>query len=347
MLKINMFSTADKVKGQGVGSAYVELVKMLRSHFNGQFKITINDYGHRADISHYHTINPSFYMSTFLPGRGKKIGYVHFLPETLEGSLKIPQPFRGLFYKYVIAFYKRMDHIVVVNPTFIPKLVAYGIDEQKITYIPNFVDPKSFYPVDSDQKQALRKQYGYSSDSFMVLGSGQIQTRKGVLDFIKLAQDNPDVQFVWTGGFSFGKMTAGYAELERVVQNPPANLSFPGIVPRDKIVDYYNMADLFLLPSYNELFPMSVLEAFSTHTPVMLRNLTLYESIIDGYYVPTSNESDMNDQLHRLIIDHDALLDLQQRSKKAAQRYSEDHLAQIWYDFYTKQAKDKRYVSKK
>ncbi len=98
MLKINMFSTADKVKGQGgVGSAYVELVKMLRSHFNGQFKITINDYGHRADISHYHTINPSFYMSTFLPGRGKKIGYVHFLPETLEGSLKIPQPFRGAF----------------------------------------------------------------------------------------------------------------------------------------------------------------------------------------------------------------------------------------------------------
>lgn len=347
MLKINMFSTADKVKGQGVGSAYVELVKMLRNHFAGQFKITINDYWHRADITHYHTINPSFYLSTFMPGRGKKVGYVHFLPETLEGSLKIPQPFRGIFYRYVIAFYKRMDHIVVVNPTFIPKLVAYGIAEEKITYIPNFVDPTVFYPVDNDKKIKLRTQYGYSENSFMVLGSGQIQTRKGVLDFIKLAEDNPNVQFVWTGGFSFGKMTAGYAELERVVQNPPANLSFPGIVPREKIVDYYNMADLFLLPSYNELFPMSVLEAFSTHTPVMLRNLSLYESIIDGYYVPTSNERDMDDQLHRLIIDPEALADLKERSAQAAQRYSEDHLAQIWYDFYTEQAKGKRYVSKK
>ena len=42
MLRINMFSTADKVKGQGVGSAYVELVRMLKDHFPNDFKITIN-----------------------------------------------------------------------------------------------------------------------------------------------------------------------------------------------------------------------------------------------------------------------------------------------------------------
>lgn len=122
MLKINMFSTAEKVKGQGVGSAYVELVKMLKKHFANDFKITVNKYG-RADITHYHTINPTFYLSTFSKKRGRKIGYVHFLPETLDGSIKLPQPFKGIFYKYVIAFYKRMDHIVVVNPTFIDKLV--------------------------------------------------------------------------------------------------------------------------------------------------------------------------------------------------------------------------------
>jgi 1,2-diacylglycerol-3-alpha-glucose alpha-1,2-galactosyltransferase len=37
MLKINMFSTADKVKGQGVGSAYLELVRMLKDHFPDDF----------------------------------------------------------------------------------------------------------------------------------------------------------------------------------------------------------------------------------------------------------------------------------------------------------------------
>ena len=118
MIKITMFSSADKVAGQGVGSAYLELVNLLRSRYQDQLDVQINHY-RGSDISHYHTIDLPFYFSTFSKKRGRKIGYVHFLPETLEGSLKIPQPFRGIFYHYVIAFYKRMDHLVVVNPSFI------------------------------------------------------------------------------------------------------------------------------------------------------------------------------------------------------------------------------------
>jgi 1,2-diacylglycerol-3-alpha-glucose alpha-1,2-galactosyltransferase len=339
MLKINMFSTADKVKGQGVGSAYDELISMLKKHFPQEFKITINSYK-TADISHYHTINPSFYLSTFSKKRGRKIGYVHFIPETLEGSLKIPQPFKGIFYRYVIAFYKRMDHIVVVNPSFIPKLEKYGIMADKITYIPNFVSKNEFYAVDSQQKRALRAAHGYDQNRFTVLGSGQIQTRKGVLDFVELAKRNPTIQFIWTGGFSFGKITEGYSQLEKIVKDPPANLSFPGIIDREKMVTYYNMADLFLLPSYNELFPMSVLEAFATNTPVMLRDLKLYQSIIDGYYLAAKDVDEMNDQLLELINDQAKLGQLKRATQRASQQYSESRLAKVWHDFYTQQARE-------
>lgn len=339
MLKINMFSTADKVKGQGVGSAYVELVRMLKDHFPDDFDIKINSYA-LADISHYHTINPSFYLSTFSNKRGRRIGYVHFIPETLEGSIRIPQPFKSIFYKYVIAFYKRMDHIVVVNPSFIPKLENYGIPKNRITYIPNFVSKDEFYDVDAQTKRSLRIEYGYDPERFTVLGSGQIQTRKGVLDFVELAKQNPNVQFIWTGGFSFGKITEGYADLERVVKDPPSNLSFPGIIDRAKMVQYYNMSDLFLLPSYNELFPMSVLEAFSTNTPVMLRDLELYKSIIGGYYLPAADETAMNDQLHELLLNPNKLADLQKEATIASERYSENHLAKVWYDFYNQQSKE-------
>lgn len=82
------------------------------------------------------------------------MGYVHFLPETLEGSLKLPWIARKVLYRYVIAFYKRMDALVVVNPTFIPKLEAYGIAREKITYIPNFVSKKEFHPIASEEKSS-------------------------------------------------------------------------------------------------------------------------------------------------------------------------------------------------
>ena len=56
-----------------------------------------------------------------------------------------------------------------------------------------------------------------------VLGAGQVQTRKGVLDFVNVAKQMPDVQFVWAGGFSFGRITDGYEELKKLQENPPEN----------------------------------------------------------------------------------------------------------------------------
>lgn len=40
-------------------------------------------------------------------------------------------------------------------------------------------------------------------DKFVVLGVGQIQHRKGVLDFVEVAKEFPELQFVWAGGLLF------------------------------------------------------------------------------------------------------------------------------------------------
>ncbi|GAJ27311.1 glycosyltransferase LafB [Liquorilactobacillus sucicola DSM 21376 = JCM 15457] len=336
MLKVHMFSSATKVKGQGVGSAYTELVNLLREHFADEIDVQINKFS-RSDISHYHTVDFKFYLSTFLPNRGRKIGYVHFLPETIDGSLKIPQPFKGIFFHYLIAFYKRMDQLVVVNPSFIEDLMRYGVPKEKIVYIPNFVSKKSFFELSREEKKELRKKNKIPVDKFVVIGTGQIQERKGVADFIELAYRLPHIQFIWVGGFSFGKMTDGYNELKKVVDNPPANLVFPGIVERKQMNEFYNLADLFLLPSFNELFPMSVLEAFSCALPVMLRDLTLYKSIIAGAYLPTSNVDEMEAGIKCLSDNKEKLKELRGKAVEASSRYSEEHLAQRWYSFYKEQ----------
>lgn len=342
MIRITMLSRADTVKGQGVGSAYDELVKMLKERFSSEFHIEINTTS-KADVSHYHTINPEFYLSTFSKkSRGVRVGYVHFLPETLKGSIDLFPPFQKVFNWYVMSFYRRMDLLVVVNPSFIPELVAAGIPEDKICYIPNFVSREDFYPQAPTEKVATRQRLGFSQDDFIVLGVGQVQKRKGVDDFIQLAKENPDLQFVWAGGFSFGKLTDGYDEYREVYENPPANLTFTGILDRSELVDYYNMVDVFLLPSYNELFPMSILEAFSCHTPVMVRNLELYESVISGYYLGTEDRVEMGAKLRELAADPSQLAHYADLSAKAAEHYSEDNVAKIWYRFYTDLAQGKQ-----
>ncbi len=335
MLKINMFSSADKVKGQGVGSAYNELIKMLKEKFPDEFEISINKYV-KTDISHYHTVDPFFYLSTFFKKRrGTRIGYVHFLPETLEGSISIFGPFQKLFNKYVISFYKRMDQLVVVNPSFIEKLGEAGINTSKVTYIPNFVSQDIFYEAEVLDKEKWRTEIGYTQSDLIVLGAGQIQQRKGLDDFVQLAIDNPSIQFIWAGGFSFGKITDGYDRYKKVYDNPPANLLFTGIVDRSELVKYYNLADVFLLPSYNELFPMSILEGFNCGTPIMLRDLELYHSIIDGKYISTQNKAEMEKELREIEKNRELLQKYQQASREAGEYYSKENVSKIWYDYYT------------
>ncbi|CCI87928.1 Glycosyl transferase CpoA [Lactobacillus gigeriorum DSM 23908 = CRBIP 24.85] len=331
-----MFSQADSVKGQGVGSAYNELVNLMRTKLVDEFYMTINKYG-STDLTHYHTINPTYFANSFSPARGRKIGYVHFLPNTLQGSIKLPGFAQDAFADYVIKFYRRMDQIVVVNPIFIDKLVEYGISREKVKYIPNFVSKKEFYPQSLAQKNAFRNELGIPHDKFVVFGDGQVQERKGVDDFAKLAEANPDVQFIWAGGFSFGKITDGYDHYKELVDHGPANLTFTGIIDREKLVNYLNIADLFLLPSFDELFPMSVLEAFSCGTPVLLRDLDLYKAIIDGYYMHGDDFEELNAQLHQIIADPSLLTKYRELSLQASEQYSEDHLADIWNEFYHEQ----------
>lgn len=334
MIKINMLSTADSVKGQGVGAAYNELINMLKKHFPNELQIMINDHGY-SDISHFHTIDPRFFIQAHnTQRRGIKIGYVHFLPDTLEGSIKVPKVFTGLLYKYVLSFYQKMDQLVVVNPSFIDALEAYGLRREIITYIPNFVSKESFFPQSITKKKAFRKKLGIPSEALVVLGVGQIQKRKGIDDFVQLAINNPHIQFVWAGGFSFGQITDGYDTYKKIYDNPPKNLLFAGMIDRQDMNYYYNLADVFLLPSYNELFPMAILEAFSCGTAVMLRDLDLYHAIIKNYYIPTLDRHEMDHKLNDIYHNRSLLAKYKEQSLKASEQYSEEAVAKIWFDYY-------------
>ena len=56
-----MMSSATKVKGQGVGSAYIEQVNLVKNGLSDKFEVTENA-RIKADITHYHTINLGYYL---------------------------------------------------------------------------------------------------------------------------------------------------------------------------------------------------------------------------------------------------------------------------------------------
>lgn len=65
MIKLTMLSSAEKVKGQGVASAYRELVNLLEERYKNEIDMKINSF-EKSDITHYHTVDFRFFLSTFL-----------------------------------------------------------------------------------------------------------------------------------------------------------------------------------------------------------------------------------------------------------------------------------------
>ena len=333
-IKINMLSSADKVDGQGVGSAYLEQVSLVKEGAPELFDISINS-NKKADILHIHTIDFDNYLK-MLSTKHPKVAYVHFLPHTLDDSIKLPKPIFSVFKKYVINFYKAADYLVVVNPIFIEELFKYKISRDKIIYIPNYVNKIDFNKKSEKEVLEIRKKLNIDKNKFVVLGVGQIQTRKGVKDFIECANNLPDIQFVWCGGFSFGKITDGYEELKKIVDNPPANVKFLGIIPRTEMNDMYNMADLLFMPSYNELFPMSILESANSHTPLLLRDLDLYEDILFHKYVKGKDNKEFTKQIKKLSEDKEYYKKSEEYAKYISEFYDKEHVLNMWKDFYLK-----------
>lgn len=330
-ITVNMLSMADSVDGQGVGSAYLEQVELVKT--SSKFEVLVNS-SKSSDIVHAHTVDPKSYAKMKLH-KGVSVAYCHLLPQHLDGSIKLPKPIFSIFKKYVVNFYKKADYLVVVNPIFIEDLVKHGVDREKIKYIPNYVSKETFFKLGKKEVADIRKKHGISRDKFVVLGVGQVQTRKGVLDFIEVAKKLPDVEFVWCGGFSFGAITDGYDELKKVYENPPKNVKFLGIVPREEMNSMYNMADILFMPSYNELFPMSILEAVNSEKPLLLRDLDLYQDILFNKYVTGKNNRDFVREIKNLRDDKILYKNECKHSKEINEYYSKENVLKIWEEFYT------------
>lgn len=329
---IDMLSHATSAPAQGVGSAYLEQTGLIETFGKDDFEVWINKKSKGADIVHVHSVNPSFFFR--MNKKTLSVCYVHFLPETLKGSIKLPKPVFSLFCQYVIAFYKRAKEIVVVNPTFQENLVKYGIPKERITYIPNFVDESVFHQVTYDRKYNLRRKYEIPDNRFVVVSVGQVQTRKGVMDFLKLAERNPDILFLWLGGFSFKAITDGYKELKKEMEKKRENVRFLGIVDREKMPEYYALSDLFFLPSYNELFPMSLLEACSVGLPYLVRDLDLYRPILPGDYCRGKDVEDFSKELRRLVEDKEYYQEAVELSEEVKRKYSRQNVYRIWKKYY-------------
>jgi glycosyltransferase involved in cell wall biosynthesis len=168
---------------------------------------------------------------------------------------------------------KEADKIIVVSNATRNYVLNLGADPEKTVVLHNGVDLNRFKPL-PEVKGEMRKKLGISEDTCVVLTVRRLVYKNGIDTLLESAEiavkKNPKLVFVVVGkGPDFEEVK------ERIVQlGMQRNFRLTGFVLDEDLPFYYNVADLFALPSKSgEGLPLVALEAMACGLPVIATNV--------------------------------------------------------------------------
>jgi glycosyltransferase involved in cell wall biosynthesis len=237
---------------------------------------------------------------------------VHGTDINLHGDIK-PRA------KQIVAASKHANGILSVSKALKNKMIAMGVEGNKIKVIYNGVNHQKF---GVPQAQKITDNY--------VLYVGNLKITKGVFEllegFAKISVQFPHLKLVFAGPGSLKKQLLDKAKY-LVIEN---NITFLGSVDHKYLPALMQHASVVALPSYNEGVPNVLLESMACGTPVLASNVGGIPEVIDpnicGQLINAkSSEEVSKGLLHLLENDWDSDL-IKAHSKKFSWEKNRDEL---------------------
>lgn len=118
-------------------------------------------------------------------------------------------------------------------------------------------------PVSAEEKARLRRKMGIQEEK-LLLTVGQFIPRKGFDVLLKAARKLPENVGICIVG---GEPTEEYLQMQR--ECGLDRVRFAGFMPREKLASYYRAADVFVLPTREDIWGLVVNEAMAYGLPVV------------------------------------------------------------------------------
>jgi len=188
------------------------------------------------------------------------------------------------------------DTITAVSASVAQDLRNYHLDPVQLCILHNGVNEQFFTP--KQKKSQGEKQ---------ILYVGRMDHEKGVFDLLNCAQHlcskRSDLFFNFVGdGRDLTKLKQKSKKM-----GLEDRVTFTGQLDRDKLVQMYQDADLFVFPSYHEGLPTVLLEAMSCGLPIIATDVRGNGDVIvngeNGILVPPKSPNELAESILSLVDD--------------------------------------------
>jgi glycosyltransferase involved in cell wall biosynthesis len=199
-------------------------------------------------------------------------------------------------------FYKRwlrkIDCLIAISLELKDEMLSCGIEQDRIAFIPNAVDTRKFIPATTTRKQQLRKRFGVTLDDTMFLFMGRFEKRKGA-DVLLRAWQELEEGILWIVGA--GAEESALQKIAKELRLQRVQFLGGTLNP----LDYYQAADVFILPSIQEGFPNVILEAMSCGLPCIASEIGGVTDILkqdsQGILVPPGDPDALSEAMKRIL----------------------------------------------
>lgn len=316
LMKVLLYSENQKLfQKSGVGVALKHQMEALK---RVEVDFTLNP-KESFDIVHINTIGPGAW-NLLKSSKRKGIPVIYHTHTTYEdfrnsflfSNLAAPAIKRLLKKRYGTA-----DYLIFPSKYTREIVRNYGVRTAG-SVVSNGVDTRKFK---RNQEYARKFLESFSIKQPVILNVGLPLKRKGINDFVAVAEKLPEYTFVWLGA----KFSAFQPrEVRNILKHPPENVLFPGYVPFEILLGALSAAAVFFFPSYEENEGIAVLEALSTECSVLIRNIPVYRDWMRSgkNCLKGNNVNEFADAILKLINDSSFAEELGKNGRKTAEERS-------------------------
>lgn len=258
----------------------------------------------KIDIVSSHWIIPNGFLAALV----KAITGVPFT-STIPGS-DVYMAGKNFFFRWMAKFASQnADYILSDSSHYIKQLNDLRIFPKNVEIVRYGVSSKKFKRTKKDR--LITKKYGIGKDEKIVLAVGRMVAKKGFIYLIEavpyVVKRVKNVKFVMVGdGELKGDLEIKVGEL-----GVKDKAVFTGMVSHDQLSKYYNLADIFVMPSIKDekgnidASPVTMMEAMMCGAPVVATKFSGSKDLVKegetGYLVREKSSREIGEAIVKLL----------------------------------------------
>ena len=227
------------------------------------------------------------------------------------------------------ALTKRANRIIAVSQSTRGDLMTeYGVPSEKITVIPSGIDER-FRRLDRNDPELLRVKEKYHLPYRFILFLGTFEPRKNIRALIDAygvlqgsgndAAKKYDLVIAGTRGWKCDELFDAYKQ-----SSCQEHIHFPGFIADEDKVALYNLASVFVYPSFYEGFGFPPLEAMACGAPVIVAHSSALPEVVGkaGLMIDPYQPDELYRALESVLTSSEQQVQMQQEGLVQAKRFS-------------------------